>query len=174
MRPVVAVDVEGNGQHPDPDLIEVGVTPIIDGVVGPSQTWLIRPPRPITWRVTQIHGIANADVQDAPPIQAIAAELLTVLSEATVVGHNVGVDVRALQRGLPGWRPIEVVDTLTLARQTVPGLASYAMAALVDEFDLAESQPQKGAHRAGWDSRAAALLYLRLVRNAGVQGILSI
>src|SRR5689334_10224908 len=58
-------DVEGNGQQP-PDLVELAVLPITDGVIGEPVSWLVKPPQPITYFATSIHGISGKDVASAP------------------------------------------------------------------------------------------------------------
>ena len=58
-------DVEGNGQQP-PDLVELAVLPITDGVLGEPVSWLVKPPRPITYFATSIHGISSMHVASAP------------------------------------------------------------------------------------------------------------
>src|SRR5581483_7718554 len=58
-------DVEGNGQQP-PDLVELAVLPITDGTIGQPVTWLVKPPRPIRYPATRIHGISGEDVASAP------------------------------------------------------------------------------------------------------------
>jgi hypothetical protein len=40
---LVVIDCEGNGQHPLPDLVEVGWLPIVDGAIGEPVSWLVRP-----------------------------------------------------------------------------------------------------------------------------------
>jgi exodeoxyribonuclease X len=52
------IDVEGNGQQP-PDLVELGIIPITDSVIGEPTTWLCRPTAPITTMARRIHGITN-------------------------------------------------------------------------------------------------------------------
>ena len=60
-------DVEGNGQQP-PDLVELAVLPITDGIIGEPVSWLVKPPRPITSFATGIHGISGKDVASAPSL----------------------------------------------------------------------------------------------------------
>jgi DNA polymerase III epsilon subunit-like protein len=47
------VDVEGNGQQP-PDLVELAVVPIVDGIIGEPRSWLVRPEQSIKYFATRI------------------------------------------------------------------------------------------------------------------------
>jgi len=40
------IDAEGNGRQP-PDLVELGIVPITNGVIGDPATWLFKPTAPI-------------------------------------------------------------------------------------------------------------------------------
>ena len=131
----VVLDVEGNGQQP-PDLVELGVVPIVGGVIGEPVSWLVGPDEPITPMARKIHGIRNEDVAGAPAFADIEDEVLRALEGAVLVAHNAHVDVNVLQRKLPGWQSAEVFDTLKLARRLLPGHHSYRLGALIDGVQL--------------------------------------
>lgn len=165
---ILAVDVEGNGQIP-PDLIELGIIEIRDGVVSSeAKDWLIRPARPITSEVIKIHGISNQDVDSAPTAAEISAEVLACLGEHYVVAHNAPVDVDVLTRTFPGWHPKGVIDTLQVARELLPDEPSHSLRALTNLFGLSEKIPPSlshlHAHRAAFDAALAANLLLSLIQ----------
>ena len=91
-------DVEGNGQQP-PDLVELAVLPITDGVIGEPVSWLVKPPRPITSFATSIHRIPGKDVASAPVFADIEHEVRWALADRVLVAHNAHVDVSVLRRG---------------------------------------------------------------------------
>src|SRR6266498_1984910 len=163
---LVVADVEGNGRRP-PSLVEAAVVLIVAGRVGEPATWLVRPPEPITWQATRVHGITNAEVADLPGINAVAAEVREHLDGAVVVAHNAHIDLDVLTRELPGWQPAAVVDTLKVARVRLPGQASYRLGALVDAFDLARDLPAGlRPHRASYDALVTARLFVHLAADA--------
>ena len=96
-RRYVVVDVEGNGQQP-PDIVEVATVPIVDGVIGEPQSWLVKPPRPVTQMTVRIHGLTNPELVAAPPFADIEKELRQALDAQVLVAHNAHVDVGVLQR----------------------------------------------------------------------------
>jgi exodeoxyribonuclease X len=156
------VDVEGNGQQP-PDLVELAVVPIISGTIGEPTTWLVKPPRPITYFAAHIHGITTADVADAPSFEAVADEVRAHLDVPALIAHNAHVDVGVLMRHLPKWDAPEVFDTLKLARRLLPNQPGYKLGMLVKALNLAEGLPDGLVpHRASYDVLVTARLFVRL------------
>jgi len=163
---LVVADVEGNGRRP-PALVEAAVVPILGGRIGEPASWLVRPPEPIGWQATRVHGITNQEVAELPGIDAVAADIRAYLDGAVVVAHNAHVDLDVLTRELPGWQPAAVVDTLKLARVRLPGRPSYRLGALADAFDLARDLPDGlRPHRAAYDALVTARLFVHLATDA--------
>jgi len=155
-------DVEGNGQQP-PDLIELAVLPITDGTIGEPVRWLVKPPRPIKYFATSIHGISGKDVASAPAFADIKHEVRRALADRVLVAHNAHVDVAVLRRELGGWESPEVFDTLKLARRLLPGQPSYKLGALVKALSLDDGMPPGlEPHRAAYDVLVTARLFVRL------------
>ena len=163
----VVVDVEGNGQQP-PELIELAVVPITGGKVGEPTSWLVRPPHPVKFFATSLHGLKTSDVALCPPIADIAAEVRHALGVPALVAHNAHVDVNVLERELEGWKAPEVFDTLRLARRLVPDLLSYKLGMLAERFELASGLSDGLApHRAAYDALVTARLFVHLAAKAG-------
>lgn len=161
-RRYVVVDVEGNGQQP-PDLVELAVVPIVDGIIGEPRSWLMRPETPITSFARRIHGISNDDVAVAPSFAAVKDEVLDALDADVLVAHNAHVDVGVLQRKLGDWECPEVLDTLRLARRLLPDEASYKLGSLVEMLQLADRLPAGlRPHRATYDVLVTARLFVQL------------
>jgi exodeoxyribonuclease X len=159
-------DVEGNGQQP-PDLVELAVLPITDGTIGEPVSWLVKPPRPIKYMATTVHGISGKDVAGCPPFADIEHDVRQALASRVLVAHNAHVDVSVLRRELGGWEPPEVFDTLKLARRLLPGRPSYKLGALVKELSLDDGIPSGlQPHRAAYDVLVTARLFDRLATHA--------
>jgi DNA polymerase III epsilon subunit-like protein len=155
-------DVEGNGQQP-PDLVELAVLPITDGTIGEPVSWLVKPPRPIKYFATSIHGISGKDVASAPTFADIKHEVRRALADRVLVAHNAHVDVAVLRRELGGWEPLEVFDTLKLAKRLLPAQPSYKLGALVKALSLDDGMPPGlEPHRAAYDVLVTARLFVRL------------
>lgn len=157
------VDVEGNGQQP-PDLVELAVVPIVGGRIGEPTSWLVKPPHPITYFASRIHGITTGDVADKPVFEAIADEVRASLDAPALVAHNAHVDTGVLKRQLPGWEVPEVFDTLKLAKRLLPRQPGYKLGILVRALKLDEGLPGGlTPHRATYDVLVTARLFVRLV-----------
>jgi exodeoxyribonuclease X len=159
-------DVEGNGQQP-PDLVELAVVPIINGIIAEPTSWLVKPPRPIAYMATRIHGLKDQDVAAAQAFADIEGEVRRALNADVLVAHNAHVDVGVLRRHLDEWECPEVFDTLRLARRLLPGQASYKLGALVSAFSLADGlSASLVPHRATYDVLVTARLFVRLATHA--------
>ncbi|MFJ6212512.1 exonuclease domain-containing protein [Streptomyces sp. NPDC092296] len=158
------VDVEGNG-HAPPDLIEIAAVPVSGGQPGAAHQWLIRPPRPIQERVARIHGIHDADVAEAPTWGRVAGQVRELLDGAWIVAHSATVEYSALTRHLPGWQPAGVLDTLRLARATLPDAPGHGLDALIDHCAIDTRAIPGRRHRAAYDAIATALLLHHLARH---------
>ncbi len=103
-RPVVFFDTETTGTDPAIDrIIEISLlraSPLPIGIE-PPRTWRLNPGIRIPAEASQIHGIRNEDVANAPTFADVAAEILQVVDGADLAGFNVGrFDVRVLQTEL--------------------------------------------------------------------------
>jgi DNA polymerase III epsilon subunit-like protein len=146
--------------------VELGVVPIVAGVIGTPASWLVRPEQPITPMARKIHGIRNEDVADAPVFADISGKVLRALEGAALVAHNAHVDVSVLQRKLDGWRRPEVFDTLKLARRLAPNQTNYRLGGLVEAFGLAVGLPDGlTPHRVTYDVLVTARLFVQLARS---------
>lgn len=106
-------------------------------------------------------------MSNAPAFEECATDIRALLEGATVIGHNVKVDVDVLSRKLPEWRPNRAIDTLRLARRMLPGKVSYSLQNLADEYGLAEGLEQRcgsSAHTAAYDALLAANLLFMLLK----------
>lgn len=157
----VVVDVEGTGNDPQ-EIIELAVVPITQGSIAETKhEWMIRPAKPVTKQASKLHGILDSDLARKPKFSDVSSEIADVLGHYAVVGHNVGVDVQLLREELPSWQPMVAIDTLRLAKYVIPGAASYALDALVNNLGIGDERNRK-AHRATSDALVTAQLFLAL------------
>jgi len=94
---------------------------------------LVCPERPMDPGAYAVHGISDEMLRDKPPFAAIADDLLEIMGDAVLVGHNLPFDLRFLAaefaragRSLP---EVCGLDTLRLARR-VYRAPSYGLEAL--------------------------------------------
>lgn len=162
------IDVEGNGRRP-PSLVELAVVPIDAGVIGPPQSWLVRPPEPITAIASRIHGIRNTDIAGRPVVAEVAEEITEAINGRVLVAHNAHVDLDVLTRELTGWSPGPVIDTLRVSRTVFAGqVPSHKLGTLAETFDLTAGMPAGlRPHRAEYDALVCARLLTHIATVPG-------
>ena len=160
---LVVIDTETTGMSPAQGhaLIEVARVDIENGALGERWSSLVQPGRSIPADAVAVHGINDAMMAGAPPVEAVAAELARACAGAFLVFHNAGFDLPFLQALMrkagrpPLYNPI--VDTFGLARGLLKG-QSHALASLATQFGL----QVEASHRALGDALSTARLFLAL------------
>lgn len=159
-RVYVALDLETTGLSATDDaIIEIGAVRFQGDQVLDRFETLVNPRRRIPAFITQMTGISNEDVADAPPLAAVAPELLAFVGSdvVAVMAHNANFDIGFLRSaGIQFHRP--VYDTLELAGILVPGLPSYSLGELCHTFGITID----AAHHALDDAAASAAVFVAL------------
>lgn len=170
---LVALDLEGSGgQDRDGEaILEIALVPLVAGrpaVVDACWT-LINPGRPIPARPWVSPGLTDAVLQRAPHLERVAPEIARRVDGRIIVGHNVGVDWRLLQRRIPDVAPAGVLDTLRLTRHLRLG-PRLGLGALLERLGLTATVDHLAAgsrpHRALWDAVGAGALLHALASQA--------
>ena len=158
----VAVDLETTGLDANLDtIIEVGAVKFQGPeVLGTFQT-LVNPYRDLPPFIKKLTGIAQADVDRAPPFAAIAAELEQFIGMHPVVGHNVSFDLGFLRKHGAALAN-DSLDTWELASILLPFNRDYSLAGLAREMVVENSRP----HRALADAQATREVFSRLLDRA--------
>lgn len=103
---MVIIDFETTG-FKGSEIVQVGVIDT-DGTI--LMDTLVRPQQPIPPRATQVHGINNTMVADAPTLPAVWDELANVLRGRHAVAYNAGfeqsiIEGESRRHGRPLLRP---------------------------------------------------------------------
>lgn len=89
-RPLVVLDFESTGLNPRYDrIVEIGALKIYPDGTTASFHKLVNPERPIPSDVTEIHGIDDDDVSQAPCFRDVASEFLGFLRGADLAGFGI-------------------------------------------------------------------------------------
>ena len=147
------------------DVIEISALRVRNGQVTECFSSLVDPGRPIPWAASRVNNITDDMVAGEPTMEEILPQFLEFVGEDVLAGHNIArFDLNFLYRDsmvrfglLPG---NDYVDTLLFARQSLPGLPSYALTALAEHYGLTT----QGAHRALNDCRVNQQVFERLAR----------
>ena len=157
-RIYAAIDLEMTGLKPGFDeIIEVGIVRCTPERVLDQWSTLVRPLEMPPLRIQRMTGIAPDALVDAPAWSEVESKVQSLLSDATLIGHNVRFDESFLEA--VGFKPsTPSVDTLPLAQIIEPGAASHRLGDLCLRYGI----ELKDAHRALADAEAARQLFLRL------------
>ena len=124
---------------------------------------LINPERPIPYGITEITGITNEMVAEAPRFFEVAKKIVQMTEGAIFVAHNVRFDYSFVQeefRRLGYTYTRKALCTVRLSRKAFPGLRSYSLSNLIRHFGL-----NVGArHRAMGDTMATVDLFERILK----------
>lgn len=158
----IALDLETTGISPAEDrIIEIGAIKVIDGRECDVFSTFVNPKRKIPARITEITGIDDEMVADAPVIQEVFPKLQDFLEEYPLLGHNILFDYSFLKTAAVNMDcPFEKpgIDTLKIARRVYKQAESKRLDFLCEYLQI---DPGK-SHRAYDDARSAKLLYEKM------------
>ena len=163
----VAVDLETTGLDPKTDkIIEIGAVKVKDGMVTAEFSTLVNPRRLLETRITELTGIKDEMLRDAPDIQAVMKNMVDFCQGLPVLGHHIMFDYSFLKKaavneGLSFEKA--GIDTLTLCRKFMPEEEKKNLAAACKYYGV----EMKEAHRALSDAYAAHELYQVMLNRYG-------
>jgi ATP-dependent DNA helicase DinG len=130
MPQMVAIDIETTGLDPARDaILEIAAVRFNGHRVEDEWSTLINPGKPVPPFITQLTGITNEMVRNAPPLHDVLQELVDFVGNDPVVGHNIRFDLSFLQRqNILKNNP--VVDTYELAAIALPCNSRYNLGTL--------------------------------------------
>ena len=143
----VVLDCETSGLSPKNDeIIEIAMMKYIKGEPAGTFSYLIAPSQPISPRITNLTGITNADLENAPPIGDIIPKVWEFIDGFVLVGHNIPFDIGFLKKqfaenGYEGH--FSYVDTMQLARSAFPNFPNHKLATCIDELSLSDGQTHR-------------------------------
>lgn len=164
MSRIAVIDFETTGGSPalGDRATEIAIVMVEDGTIVDHYQSLMRSGRHIPAFITQLTGITNAMVAQAPSALAVMDEAARFVGNVPLVAHNAAFDRRFWQAelaaaGLPAPHPFAC--TVMLSRRLYPGAPSHRLGALADYHAL----PSTGqAHRALADAELTAHLLCRI------------
>lgn len=157
LKEYYVVDVETTGLDKKRDrIVEIAWAKVDAGKIVDSFSTLVNPEIPIAPEASEVNGIYDADVADAPKYSEIREQVQSALLGAVVVGHNIQFDlgfIKGLLGNVEG--RILYLDTVQYARKSFPGIKNYKLATLCKELSLCH----QCAHRSGEDVQATKELF---------------
>jgi len=154
----VVLDVETTGLDPlENRIVEIALATVENGVI--TESWITRfnPEGPVG--KTEIHGITEEDVKDAPLFKEKVIEILERIQNVAVVAHNSRFDLAFLRAEFDRmgskmpW--IAGICTLTISNYYQPHLSRRRLVDCCDDIGITI----ENAHSAMGDAHATAKLF---------------
>ena len=132
---------------------------------------LVKPGRKLSKKITEITGITDEELKDAPTPQDALQRFVDFLMDDIIVAHNANFDVNFIYDSLERYElpPLKnnYVDTLRLAKYVLPDMDNYKLASLAKYYKI----PQPVAHRALADCETTMHLLQKLGEDIEKQSI---
>jgi len=159
---IIFFDIETTGLDADKcDIIEIAAVLAKEGREVASYHSLIKPPRPIDPESIKIHGITDEMVKDAGSIEKVLPEFLEFCGNRPLCAHNASFDIGFIKKACERQgieRKFCVIDSLAMARATLPSLRRHRLNNLADHFGFKFNH-----HRAGDDALVLMKIFYQLV-----------
>lgn len=168
---IVAFDTETTGLHPEEGhrVVEFAGVELRLGAGGSVEAepfqFLCNPEMPIPRESSEISGIKDEDVAEAPVFAELASRVHRMLDGAVTIAHNYPFDQRFLTSefarvNLRWPAPLAEIDTVDLSRAFYPEARSHKLGELCGRLDVS----LVGAHRATNDAEACGRCFIKLTR----------
>ena len=153
------IDIETTGQSVKAGKItEIAIyvhngTEIVD-----SFSSLVNPECDIPYFITELTGIDNPMVANAPKFYEIAKKIVDLTAGNIFIAHNVSFDYRFIQeefRRLGYEYKRKTMCTVKMSRKYLPGHKSYSLGKICDDLNIQID----GRHRAAGDALATVKLF---------------
>ncbi|MCR5663528.1 MAG: PolC-type DNA polymerase III, partial [Oscillospiraceae bacterium] len=166
----VAFDVETTGLNAQDDrLTEIGAVIFAGGEVRREFNTFVNPRRPIPANITELTGIRDSDVADAPDEDEALRAFLDFAGDRPLIAHNAHFDIGFLSAAAARHRirfsPV-FVDTLALSQALLPELKRHKLDIVSNHLDL----PKFNHHRASDDAMVVARIMGKFFPMLAAQG----
>lgn len=157
----VSIDLETTGLNPKRDrIIEIGAILVERGEIREEFSTFVNPGRKLEERITELTGIRDEDLAEAPELDEVFPKLLEFMGDFPLLGHSILFDYSFLKKAAVDRKLTferSAVDTLQIARKYLPDLPHRNLEYLCRYYEIPHH-----AHRALEDAKATDRLFRKL------------
>lgn len=157
-------------------IIEIGAVKLKDGEIIDKFDKLIKPPKPITERITSVTSITNEMVADCPNEEIAVKEFLKWAGDDVMVAHNAKFDTSFIEMCYKKYNLGEykntVIDTLALSRILDQEASRHGLSAITKRYGV--EFDEESHHRSDYDALATALVFHKMMKKLEGINILKI
>lgn len=159
----IVIDIETTGLDPRFDeIIELSAIKVRGGEAVEQFSTLVKPHYLVPEFITELTGITNDDLQDAPTLDEVLEQYIGFLGTEIIVGHNVNFDINFLYDKYLQLTAKEFtndfVDTLRLARFLLRDMSHHRLLDLIEYYGIGDTVEHRGLS----DSAATLDVLMRL------------
>jgi len=157
----VVFDIETTGLNAAKDAItEIGAVKVVDGRICDTFSTFVNPGIPIPKFITELTGINDQMVADAPGIEEALDSFLEFVGELPVVAHNAPFDTGFIKAAAKmcgkRFEPV-IIDTLQMSRSLFPKLSRHKLDVVAKHLGV----KLDNHHRAVHDATATAEIFIK-------------
>lgn len=166
-----AFDIETTGLSSlNERITEIGAVIMKGSEIKERFQTFVNPHKPIPHEITELTGITDRDVFDAPDEDAALREFIKFAGDRPLVAHNAEFDIgfmkAAAKRSETNFNPV-FMDTLTLSQSLLPDMKRFKLDIVTARLGL----PEFNHHRADDDALACGRIYAKLVEMLIERGV---
>jgi DNA polymerase-3 subunit epsilon len=169
----VVFDTETTGLSISDRIVQIAGLRIAGGrLTGEEFDTLVNPGRPIPPGATDIHGITDAMVKDAPDVATALRGFHHFTEDAVLIAHNAPFDMGLLRAAEAESRkhfPNRVMDTVLLSAMIWGQGAPHSLDAICERLGITIPAGQR--HTAMGDAQATAQAFLKMLPALEAKGI---
>jgi len=162
---VVDIETTGLSYKNGAEIIEVGAVKIIDGKISKRRGTLIGFHGEMNSFAFQAHGITKEMTKDQPSLEEVLPKIRKYIGNSIVVCHNTGFDIPFLNHYLKKMElPLleKSICTLKALKQLKKEGLYHGENNKLDTACAYYNIALKNYHRASWDAKATAELFLKI------------
>lgn len=168
----ISLDLETTGLDPScNEIIEIAAVKVSCGKIVDSFATLVKPPYEVDDFITELTGITNDMLKDAPSLSAVLPSFIEFVGSSVIVGHNVNFDINFIYDSLERFNSVcfsnNFIDTMRLSRRLFKDFENHKLTTLVKNFGVSV-QPE---HRALADCEATQGCYEYMKQYIASNGI---
>lgn len=162
----IVFDLETTGLNPaSEEITEIAAVRVVEGEIRDSFQTYVNPHKPIPTEITELTGISDETVADAPDLDKAVPEFLAWAGEGQypLVAHNAGFDMGFLRTAcqrLGIEREFTSIDTLEMSRLMLPHMHKFKLNILAKELQVGPFEH----HRASEDAAVLGRIYVKLLK----------
>ena len=170
----VIFDIETTGLSPNNcGITEIGAVKIKEGEIVEEFNTFVNPGMPIPQRITELTGISDETVKDAPKIKEALKKFFDFAGKNMLVAHNAAFDIGFIKKYAAVCKykfTNPYLDTLAMSRNINKDLKNHRLDTLVEFYKIEDFRH----HRACDDARALAMIFMTMAEQLRSFGVLTV